>query len=323
MLHTRVTEMFGLQYPIVSAPMANHSGGRLAGAVSAAGGLGTFGGINAGGPDWVREQIRLTRAQTDASFGVGFITAFLREPLFQVCLEERVPVLVFSFGDPSAWVRRAQAEGLRTICQVQTLEGVRQAVDLGVDAIVAQGNEAGGHSGYMMTLPLLSMAVDIAGNVPVLAAGGIGNGRSLAAVLAAGAEGALVGTPFLATPDCPEVPDFYKELIVVSDGDDTIHTQIYDILSGAPWPEGIGERVRRNAFTREWQGREEEVRAQRDELITRLREGQERADPEIRSVLYGQSAGMVPSVRPAAEVMASMCEEAERLLRGRPGQVLG
>jgi nitronate monooxygenase len=209
------------------------------------------------------------------------------------------------------------------IVQVQTLEGVRQGVDLGVDAIVAQGNEAGGHSGYLMTLPLLSMAVDIACDIPVLAAGGIGNERALAAVLAAGADGALVGTPFMATPECLEVPDFHKDLIVASDGQDTLHTQVYDILGGAPWPEGIGERVRRNAFTREWEGREREVRERRDDIRAGLREGERLQDPEVRAVLYGQSAGMVPSVRPAAEVVTSLCDGAERLLRQRAKDVLG
>jgi nitronate monooxygenase len=254
---------------------------------------------------------------------VGFITAFLQEESFAACIDEGVPVLVFSFGDPSRWVRRAQSAGRRVIVQVQTLEGVRQGVDLGVDAIVAQGNEAGGHSGYLMTLPLLSMAVDIAGDIPVLAAGGIGNERALAAVLAAGADGALVGTPFMATPECLEVPDFHKDLIVASDGQDTLHTQVYDILSGAPWPEGIGERVRRNAFTREWEGREREVRERRDDIRAGLREGERLQDPEVRAVLYGQSAGMVPSVRPAAQIVTSICDGAERLLRQRAGELLG
>jgi nitronate monooxygenase len=231
--------------------------------------------------------------------------------------------LIFSFGDPSEWVRRAQQAGRHVVLQVQTLEGVRQAVDLGADAIVVQGNEAGGHSGYMMTLPLLSMALDMAGEASVLAAGGIGSPRALAAVLAAGAEGAMAGTPFLATPECLEVPDFYKELVVRSDGQDTVHTQVYDILSGAPWPPGIGERVRRNAFTREWEGREQEVRERREEIRERLLEGERRADPEIRAVLYGQSAGMVPAVRPAAEVVEWMCEGAERLLAKRARELLG
>jgi nitronate monooxygenase len=127
----------------------------------------------------------------------------------------------------------------------------------------------------------------------------------------------------MATPECLEVPDFHKDLIVASDGQDTLHTQVYDILSGAPWPEGIGERVRRNAFTREWEGREREVRERRDDIRAGLREGERLQDPEVRAVLYGQSAGMVPSVRPAAQIVTSICDGAERLLRQRAGELLG
>src|SRR5581483_7094633 len=301
MLKTAFTEAFGLRYPIMSAPMANHSGGRLAAAVSQAGGLGTFGGTHREGADWVRSQVDLVRSQTNAPFGVGFITAFIRGPEVEACLEARVPVLVFSFGDPSVWVKRAKDAGVRTICQVQTLEGARQAVDLGADAIVAQGNEAGGHSGYLNTLPILSMVLDMEPGIPVLAAGGIGGPRSLAAVLAAGADGALLGTAFLATPECVEVSDTHKSLIIESDGQDTVHTQIYDFMSGAPWPEGIGGRVRRNAFLRDWEGREAELRQRRDEVLPRLLEGQRTHDPDVEALWMGQAAGMVTGLRPAGD----------------------
>jgi nitronate monooxygenase len=322
MLKTRFTEMFGLAHPVMSAPMANHSGGRLAAAVSLAGGLGTFGAINPGGPDWVREQVRLVRAQTDRPFGAGFITAFIRGPELDACLDEGVPVLVFSFGDPSPYLKRAQAAGARTICQVQTLEGARQALDIGADAIIAQGNEAGGHSGYLNTLPIVSMVLDLDPGVPVIAAGGIADGRSMAAVLAAGADGVMLGTAFLATPECVEALESHKRIIVESDGQDTVHTQIYDFMSGAPWPSGIGGRVRRNAFMREWEGREAELRSRRDEVLPRLREGQQKRDPEVESVWVGQSAGMVKAVRPAAEVVESISADAERILRERTAQVL-
>jgi nitronate monooxygenase len=322
MLKTRLTDLFGLRYPIVSAPMANHSGGTLAGAVSKAGGLGTFGGVNPRGAEWVHEQAGIARSRSEATFGVGFITAFIRGPEFEAALEERVPVIIFSFGDPSAWLERAKAAGTRTICQVQTLDGARRAIELGADAIVAQGNEAGGHSGYLNTLPIVSMVLDLAPAVPVLAAGGIASGRALAAVLAAGADGAMLGTPFMATPECIEVADERKALILESNGEDTVHTQIYDFMSGAPWPEGVGGRVRRNVFMREWEGRERELRQRRDEVLPRLREGQERKDAEIESVWMSQGAGLVTSIRPAADVMRSICDEAERLLRERPGQIL-
>lgn len=323
MLRTRLSQVFDLRYPILSAPMANHSGGRLAAAVSSAGGLGTFGGINPGGADWIREQVGLVRSATDAAFAVGFITTFMAPGLLDACVELHVPNVIFSFGDPSEGVRRCQKEGIRVLSQVQTLEGVRQALDLGVDAIIVQGNEAGGHSGYMMTLPLVAMAADIVSGTPLIAAGGIGNGRALAAVMAAGADGAMLGTAFLATPECVEVPEHYKQLIVDSDGQDTVHSQVYDIMGGAPWPEGIGGRSRVNAFTREWEGRERELRGKRDEVLPRLRDGQQRRDPEVESVWMGQAAGMVPSIRPSADVIRAICDDAERILRERPGQLLG
>jgi nitronate monooxygenase len=199
MLQTRLTALLGIRYPVISAPMARMSGGHLAAAVSMAGGLGTFGGITTAtptGPDYIREQIRYIRSQTDQPFGVGFITQFL--PLapqnFDTVLEEKVPVVLFSFADPRPWVRRAKEHGTLTVCQVQTLQAARLAVAAGADILAAQGNEAGGHTGAIHLLPFLVQLIEEFPAIPVIAAGGIANGRSLAAVLAAGAEGAWVGT---------------------------------------------------------------------------------------------------------------------------------
>jgi nitronate monooxygenase len=149
MLKTRLTEMYGLRYPIVGAAMANHSGANLAAAVSEAGGLGGFGGISAAGPDWVRDQIRATRARTQRPFLVGFISAFIPgyEANFDVCIEENVPMLMLSLGDPRPYAERAHAAGIPIACQVQALEGARWALECGAEFIIAQGNEAGGHSG--------------------------------------------------------------------------------------------------------------------------------------------------------------------------------
>ena len=319
MLKTRLTEMYGLRYPIVGAAMANHSSAPLAAAVSKAGGLGGFGGVNAGGPDWVRGQIRSIRAETGRPFLVGFITAFMEgyAANFEACLEERVPLIMLSFGDPRPYAAKAKAAGIPVACQVQTLEGARWALEAGSDFIIAQGNEAGGHSGYLNTLPCVSMVLGIAGDTPVVAAGGIADGRSLAAVLAAGAEGAMLGTALLATPEAIDVPEAFKRLIVESDGQDTVFTEVFDILGGRPWPAGIGERVRRSRTTDNWTGRERELRDKRDEVRTRLAEGQSRKDPEVTAVLMGQSAGFVSAIRPAAEVIETICADAERLLKRR------
>lgn len=323
MLKTRLTELFDLRYPIVSAPMAGHSGGRLAAAVTRAGGLGLFGGL--GQTDWLREQIRYVRSETDRPFGVGFITAFLprAQVNFETCLEERVPVLMFSFGDPTAYVKQTKAAGLTAICQVQTREGALLAVEAGADVLVAQGNEAGGHSGQLNTLPCLLLVREIAGQTPVIAAGGIATGASLAALLTAGAEGGLIGTTLMATPEAVEVPQSHKELIVRSDGQDTVHTRIYDVLGGAPWPAGIGGRVRENSVTREWHGREGELLERREEVRARIQDGLRQRDPDKDSLWMGQAAGLVKAIRPAGEIVREIGEEAERILRERPGAILG
>ncbi|MCC6764313.1 MAG: nitronate monooxygenase [Deltaproteobacteria bacterium] len=320
MIQTRFTERFGLRYPLMGAPMAMHSGGTLAAAVSKAGGLGSFGGVHISqGREWVTRQVELIRSATDQPFGVGFITAFLPmfEGHFQATLDAKTPVIALSFGAPAQAIARAKEAGAVVMCQIQTPAGAREALDGGADILVAQGNEAGGHTGTMNLLPLLAAVTEAYPDVTVLAAGGISSGRALAAVLAAGADGAWAGTAFLATPEAVEVGNAYKQAIVESDGTDTVYTRAYDVLRGAPWPEGIAERVRRNAFTEEWDGRDEEVAANRQELTARV--FGPAARPEATPVLYGQGAAAIARVRPAAEVMDEICSAAERLLGERSG----
>ena len=174
----------------------------------------------------------------------------------------------------------------------------------------------------MTLLPLLVSVLERFPDVPVMASGGVSSGRALAAVLAAGADGAWAGTAFLATPECAEIPDLHKKLIVESDGEDTVYTRAYDVLWGAPWPQGIAERGRRNHFTDEWTGREDEIPALRQELQARVRAAEEAFDIADRAFLYGQSAGAVPAIRPAAEVLHTICDDAERILRERSSSVL-
>ena len=320
MLTTRFTDRLGLDLPLMSAPMSNHSGGRLAAAVCQAGGLGTFGGSNNFGPEWFLEQIALIRSQVDGPFGVGFITHLIdSDPRnLETALAERVPVLIFSFADPGPWLPRARHTGATTICQVQTPRAAELALDAGADILLAQGNEAGGHTGEMNLLPLLVDLVERYPDVPVLAAGGITSGRALAALLAAGAEGASLGTAMLATPEATEVPPAFKEQILRSDGHDTAYTRLYDLLGTDPWPEGIAGRAYRNRFVREWDGRDTEILARREELATDAAAARARHDPEMASVYMGQGVGSVNAIRPAAEVMREMCADAERLLRAIP-----
>jgi nitronate monooxygenase len=245
------------------------------------------------------------------------------EQHFAAVIEEHVPIVALSFGSPAAAIEKARAGGAKVMCQVQSIDHARQAVDAGADVLVTQGNEAGGHTGTMNLLPLLVSVVDAYPDIPVMASGGIASGRALAAVLAAGAEGAWAGTAFLATPECREIPEEHKQAIVESDGEDTVYTRAYDVLWGAPWPQGIAERTRRTRFTDEWTGREDEIVPRREELQARVQAAANDFDRAgDRAILYGQSAGAVPAVRPAADVLHAICDEAERILRDRSSSLL-
>lgn len=313
-IRTRFTDLFGLEHPVMSAPMAMHSGGTLAAAVSLAGGMGSFGAIHPRqGPEWVRAQADLVRSRTDRPYAIGFITPFLGmfEGHFQAALDARPDAIALSFSDPAPWARRAHDAGARVICQVQSFVDAELAVAAGADVLVAQGTEAGGHTGTMALLPLLAGLASALPDVPLLAAGGIGDGATLAAALIAGADGAWLGTAFLATDEAVEIGDDLKAAIVASDGADTVFTRAYDIASRLPWPAAIGERVRRDAFTDEWAEREADLR--RDP-------GQAR--PATPPYLYGQSARFVRAVRSAGDVVRDISRDAEVVLRARPSALL-
>ena len=313
MIRTRFTELFGVEHPVLSAPMAMHSGGTLAAAVSAGGGVGSFGGIHATeGPDWVRAQAAIVRERTDRPFAIGFITPFLdfARDHFQAALDARPDAIALSFSDPGAWAGRVKDAGIRLICQAQTFEDADLAVEAGADVLVAQGTEAGGHTGTMTLLPLLVGIAEDHPHVPLVAAGGIANGHTLGAALVAGADAAWLGTAFLATPEAVEISEDHKAAIVASSGGDTVFTRAYDIASGLPWPAGIGERVRRDTFTDEWTEREAELRQHRDTAVPG------------RPFLYGQSARFVNGIRSAADVVRTISEDAEAVLRSRASSLV-
>ena len=324
MLRTRITENFGIQYPIMSAPMGMHSSGKLAAAVSNAGALGMFGGTNPGGPDWLRSEIRTARELTDRPIGVGFITHLFAvfPTLVEIAVEENVPLVGFSFADPSPYAERVKAVGGTVICQVQSMRHAREAMACGADILVAQGNEAGGHTGTMALLPLLTQVIDAHPQIPVLAAGGIATPRSLAAVLAAGADGAWLGTAFLATPEAIEVSDAYKKIIIAASSADTEYTSVFDLIEtrffGIPdWPEGIAARMYRNEMVKEWHGRDAELRQQIENVLPRFAAARERQDTEGIAIYMGQSASAIEEIRPAADVLHTICNDAERILRER------
>jgi NAD(P)H-dependent flavin oxidoreductase YrpB (nitropropane dioxygenase family) len=220
----------------------------------------------------------------------------------------------------AGYVARAHAIGALFMHMISTVAEARAAARAGVDVIVAQGTEGGGHVGVMGTMPLVPMVVSAVAPVPVLAAGGVADGRGLAAALALGADGVLLGTRFLASDEAPIAKGF-KQAILESDGHDTLVTDIPDVAHGQVWP-GAYVRVRRNRFIEEWIGRENELRRHRVEVSARLREAAKAGDPDRGAIMIGQTAGLIDRVEPAADLVREISRDAEAILRERLPRLL-
>ena len=322
-MHTRLCDLLGITHPIVNAPMAGPAKADLAAAVSEAGGLGLIGG-SSGDPEWLRQQIKATRERTSRPFGVGFISSFPGlDGLVAVAIEEGVAVIAHSFADPTPYVPAAHAAGILVLAQVQTVAQAVQAAAAGVDAIAAQGVEAGGHTGTSSaTLPLVPAVIDAVGDIPVIAAGGIADGRGLAAVLMLGAEGAWIGTRFAVSRESAG-SEWGKARIVAAGTDDTVLTKVYDLISESPFPAGIADHVLQNRYTRTWHGREAELLQERTAWRARLEQASQQGDAELAAVRAGNVAGLIDAVEPAGDILRRIIAEAEAILRRRPAEVLG
>jgi nitronate monooxygenase len=317
MIHTRICDLFGIDHPIISAPMAGTATAELAAAVSEAGGLGLIGGTMGNDPDWLRTQIRLVRTRTQKPFGVGFISSFSGlDKLVQVVIDERVPVVSHSFADPTPYVAAAHAAGIKVMAQVQKVSHAKTAALAGVDAIAAQGTEAGGHTGYSGTLPLVPAVIDVVGDIPVVAAGGIADGRGLAAVLMLGAEGVWLGSRFVASQEAID-PDWKKQRVVQAGTDDTILTKVYDLISAASFPKELS-----NTFNAAWHGHDAEVIAHREALLEQLSTADQASNASISAVRVGNATGLIGSIQPAGDIVRRIVAEAEAILRSRPHAVL-
>jgi nitronate monooxygenase len=316
MIGTRLTERFGLSHPIIGAPMAFASGGALAAAVSGAGGLGFIGG-GYGDGDWLEAEFAKAGNQT---VGVGFITwALAEQPDLLSHALARSPKAVFlSFGDPAPYVDEIKATNAALICQVQTLRDARHAIACGADVIVAQGAEAGGHGERRATLTLVPEVADyIAKHAPdvlLCAAGGIIDGRALAAALMLGADGVVVGSRLLASAEAL-AHDNAKAAIVAADGDATMRTGVVDIVRGKDWAARYTGRVLRNGFTDQWHGREDELRADKAEAA-RWAEALAAGNTDIANTFVGEGAGLIHTIQPAADIVAEILAQATQLLRG-------
>lgn len=311
--------LLGIRYPLLCAPMAGISGGRLAAAVSRAGGLGFIGG-GYGDRDWLVEQLALTEGQP---FGVGFISwALSRQPeLLDIALRARPRAVLLSFGELGRQAARVREAGIPLIAQVQTVRQAATAAGSGADLIVAQGGEAGGHGGWRGTIALVPAVVDAVAPLPVVAAGGIADGRGLAAALMLGACGALCGTAFYA---CDEslAHESAKRRLVEAGGDDTVKGPMFDWLRGLEWPPGPWAlRTLRNASTDRWAGDLDGLRRTLGAQQQALDQARRRADFDISPVIAGEAVDLVRERRPASAVVTGIVQQAARCL-AQPSSIL-
>ncbi len=298
-----------------------HTQPDLVAAVSEAGGLGAFGAARFGA-DQVRAAVAAIRERTQKPFALNFLLFLADEDGFAAALDERPAVMAFAWPrrdqDLKFYFERAHDAGCKVTFMTGDVAEARRGAEAGADAIIAQGVEAGGHVHWMAMSVIVPMVVDAVAPLPVLAAGGIANGRGLAASLALGAEGVLLGTRFLATEESPLHANF-KQAIVDSDGHDTMLTEIPDIATGTVWP-GAMARARRNKFVERWAGREWALRQHQEEVFAGLLRARESGDADEGSLLIGQDAGLIHDIPSAGELIRRLAGEAEEILSGRlPG----
>lgn len=313
-IRTALTERLGIAAPVLLAPMAIVSGGALAAAVSRAGGLGFIGG-GYGDAAWMDEQLGLAGNQR---VGVGFITWSLarRPELLERSLDNAPAAVWLSFGDARPFVEDVKAKGSLLVLQVQSVAAAREAVAMGADIVVAQGSEAGGHGHGRATLPLVPAVVDAVAPVPVVAAGGIADGRGLAAALMLGAAGVACGTAFYAAEESLAHPAA-KERLVGASGDETQRSSLADIARRIDWPAPWTIRTLENPFTQRWRDAPDRLRQDAPELA-RYARARDTGDFATAVVIAGEAADLVHKVEPAARIVERMVEDAEALLRRGP-----
>jgi NAD(P)H-dependent flavin oxidoreductase YrpB (nitropropane dioxygenase family) len=314
MIHTRICDLLGIVHPIVLGGMGTATTAPLVAAVSNAGGFGTL-GTSAFNAATLDTEVASIRERTEKPFGINHLLFQIQEDMFAVTLRAKPAVAAFAWArkdqDLRDYFQRAHDIGAK----VMYMAGEVPEAEAGADVLVAQGTEAGGHVVWMASLPLVPMMVKAIAPLPVLSAGGIADGRGLAAALALGAEGVLLGTRFMATPEAPIHPNF-KQAIVKSDGHDTVLTEIPDLATQRVWP-GAMSRAQRNKFIERWSGREWALRQNAREVGKQTATARAAGDVDNASLSFGQDAGLIDSIKSVKEVVQDIVTEAEEIIKGR------
>jgi nitronate monooxygenase len=316
-IKTALTRVLGIKHPVLSAPMDGIAGARLTAAVSEAGGFGILGG-GYGERNWLEQETKKLKS-CSAPFGIGFITwSLAKQPeLLDVALSAGPKAVMLSFGDPRPFAPRIKAAGALLICQVQTEDMAKQALDAGADILVAQGTEAGGHGVSRTTLDIVPAIVDLAaGRAPVAAAGGIADGRGLAAMMMLGASGVLLGTRFYASLECDGAEEAKKWICAATSGN-SIRSIIFDISRNNVWPAPFNGRCLINDHARRWRGREVELMQNVEAVAAEYAAATAAGNFDVAAVIAGEAVGLIHDIPPAAEIVGRIVTEADQILSGR------
>jgi enoyl-[acyl-carrier protein] reductase II len=322
MLHTSLCELLGIEHPVIQAAMSLFTSAELVAAVSNAGGLGSLGAWRRPTEDLTR-QLAMIRERTDRPFAVNFLVPDLDEAGFALTLQACPPIVSFALDDPGDLVRRVHDVGSLVMHQVTTVRQARQAVEHGVDVIIAQGVEAGGYVGRVATMALIPQVVDAVAPIPVIAAGGIADGRGLVASLSLGAAGVNLGTRFLASIEAPISPE-WKQMIMDAASEDAVEVPVLNDIRPVPGARGYGSvaRALSSSFTEHWTLHRNEARSDPTRMEEELNAARLAGQLHRLMAPVGQSAGLIRDIAPAGDIVHRLIDEAGQVMeRLRTGSV--
>lgn len=310
-LHTALTDRFGIEHPILLAPMGGVAGGLLTAAVSEGGGMGMI-GSGGGAQDWMRRECAIARDNTEKPWGIGLLSWAVDQAAIDCAIEQEPAAIMLSFGDPTPFVDAVRSAGIPLMIQVTTLADAQRGIDLGADVVVAQGAEAGGHGEGRGTLPFVPAVVDVAGYTPVLAAGGVADGRGLAAALVLGAAGVLIGTRFEATTEAL-LSTAELKAITAATAADTVRDRVLDIVVDSPWPDRFTARTLRNRFIDTWHDDEDGLRSDAG-AKAEFRAGVARSDLGYMPIWAGEAVDLITELDTAAALVSRIADGAARAI---------
>jgi enoyl-[acyl-carrier protein] reductase II len=316
MLRTFLCNLLGIDAPVIQAGMGPFTGAELVAAVSNAGGLGSLGASQRPAED-LRQQLARVRALTDRPFAVNHLVPTLNEEAFALTVEARPAVISLALGDPGDLVKRARDAQIKVVHQVHTVRQACEAAERGVDVIIAQGSEAGGFGGTVAALTLIPQVVDAVHPLPVVAAGGIADGRGLAAALILGAQGVNIGTRFLASAEAP-IGEAWKQAILAAESEDAVKAEVWNDIVPLPGGGGYGTvpRAPRTPFLEEWQSHREDAQRAAVRLGGEILAAVRQQHMTEYVPFTGQTTGAIHDILPAAEIVRRIVAEAEEALRG-------